>query len=352
MINEKPIRIALVVDQDNWAFANICRQFTPYLKGKYEFTVIPLSYVKEGIISILIMTKDYDVTHFFWRGLLTEIDLDTTRTRLHQLGCTFEEFKKKYLDNRILTMSVYDHLYSDKSDIDFIESYLQYLKEYTTSSSKLFDIYHKLPISKFPMMTITDGIDLNRFKPNHLERFDNIEDRNIVIGWVGNSAWAGVKEDAKGVNTILKPAIEELIKEGYPLEMYFADRQERMIPHDKMVDYYSKIDLYICSSKTEGTPNPVLESMACGVPIISTDVGIVRDAFGKKQKDYILKERSIECLKEAIIKLLKDKKQFKELSKENLKQIKEWTWENKAKDFDVFFQKVLEEVKDEKDEHK
>ena len=342
MTKKKP-KIALIVDQDNWAFANICRQFTTYLEKKYDFTVIPLSYVDEGLISVLLMTKDYDLTHFFWRGLLTELDLDDTRRRLNQLGTTIKRFKKNYVEGKVMTASVYDHLYSEKSDVDFIEEYLKYLKAYTTSSNKLFDIYNKLPISKLPMMTITDGIDLKRFKPKNLKRFEKIENRNIVIGWVGNSAWAGTQEDFKGVNTILKPAIKELQEEGYPIETYFADRQERMIPHEKMPEYYSSIDLYICSSKMEGTPNPVLESMACGVPIISTDVGIVPDAFGDKQKEFILEERTVECLKEKIKKLLKDKTQFKALSEENLRQIKSWSWEEKAKDFDKFFTKVLEE---------
>ncbi|WZB73295.1 glycosyltransferase family 4 protein [Achromobacter xylosoxidans] len=42
-----------------------------------------------------------------------------------------------------------------------------------------------------------------------------------------------------------------------------------------MPAYYNSLDLYVCPSAIEGTPNPVLEAMACGVPVISTDVGIV-----------------------------------------------------------------------------
>ena len=41
--------------------------------------------------------------------------------------------------------------------------------------------------------------------------------------------------------------------------------------------------------------------MACGVPVISTNVGIINDLFGKKQKEYILKERTVKDLKEKII---------------------------------------------------
>ena len=81
--------------------------------------------------------------------------------------------------------------------------------------------------------------------------------------------------------------------------------------------------------------------MASGVPIISTDVGIVRDAFGKKQREFILEERSKEQLKSKIIKLLESKEKFKELSQENLKQIEDWTWEKKCNQFREFFLKNL-----------
>ena len=123
--------------------------------------------------------------------------------------------------------------------------------------------------------------------------------------------------------------------------MKFADRKEGYIPHDKRPDYYNSIDLYICASKNEGTPNPVLESMATGVPIISTDVGIVRDAFGEKQKDFILKERTKEALKAKLQYLLENLNIVEELSKENLNQIQNWSWENKCQQFKEFFMKNL-----------
>jgi len=76
------------------------------------------------------------------------------------------------------------------------------------------------------------------------------------------------------------------------------------IPHTEMVNCYSKIDLYVCTSKIEGTPNPILEAMACGVPIISTDVGIVPQVLGPKQSEFILTERSVHGLKRAIHRLI------------------------------------------------
>ena len=160
---------------------------------------------------------------------------------------------------------------------------------------------------------------------------------------VGNSAWRQDTEDFKGVNTILKPTIQELIEEGYEIEPYFADRQERMIPHDKMVDYYNDIDIIVCTSKIEGTPNPVLEGMACGDVVVSTDVGIVPDVLGEKQAKFILEERSKKCLKQKIIYLVEHRNEFEELKNENLERIQDWTWKKISEKFKAFLDYVFEQ---------
>ncbi|MDB6164520.1 MAG: hypothetical protein JWL98_1952, partial [Xanthomonadaceae bacterium] len=37
--------------------------------------------------------------------------------------------------------------------------------------------------------------------------------------------------------------------------------------------FYRDIDVYVCASHSEGTPNPCLEAAACGVPVVTTPVG-------------------------------------------------------------------------------
>ena len=336
-------KIAIIYDVEGWAFHNIAKEIKKNISEKYEIDILPKSIFYENIARLMLLAQRYDLVHLLWRGMFSEIEGDYIQGFIWSLGISPEDFVKRYVSNTLITTSVYDHNFLNKDAFWITEAFFKYSKEYTVSSKKLLDIYNKLNIDKKPAVEITDGVDLEKFKPQKLERFSNITNRTINIGWVGNSKFTDSENDAdlKGVRRIIIPAIEELKKEGYNIERKFADRNEGYIPHDKMPDYYNSIDLYICASKEEGTPNPVLESMACGVPVITTDVGIVKEAFGNKQKKYILEARSKENLKKKIVNLIDNPKMFKELAEENLKQIQDWSWEKKAKQFEQFFENCL-----------
>ena len=66
-----------------------------------------------------------------------------------------------------------------------------------------------------------------------------------------------------------------------------------------MREYYNSLDLYICASRSEGTPRPVIEAAACGVPVISTDVGIVPELIENDINGFIV-ERTLEAITEKL----------------------------------------------------
>ena len=50
--------------------------------------------------------------------------------------------------------------------------------------------------------------------------------------------------------------------------------------HARIVDYYRCLDLYLVTSREEGGPKAVLEAPACGIPIVSTPVGMAPEVVG------------------------------------------------------------------------
>lgn len=357
-------RIALITDTDQWAFANISRQLKKHLSDRFEFEVFPLVTLGEieksrwhstncsghfadggasALGMALVAAENFDVIHIFWREFLTIVDTPVLEAYANRLGMTYADFRRRFIEGKQITISVYDHLFLGADDIEHRRKmFTELASSYYVSSNRLRRIYEQIPSYPPPAAVLPDGVDLTVFKPQNLERFDNVGKRPLRIGWVGHSGWASSIEDFKGVNTILVPAIEELRAEGMLIEQHFADRKVSFTPHARMPDYYAGIDVLICTSKIEGTPNPVLEAMACGVPVISTDVGLVPEVFGPKQLPFMLSERSIPCLKDAIRRLAADPALPRTLSTENLERIKEWDWSKKAEGFVAFFQGVLE----------
>lgn len=328
-------KIALIIDSRGWAFNNIAHQIKKNL-SEYQIDIIQGEIFKGNMVKLFLLCQDYDLIHFLWRGYLSLIDREEMRKYAESLGISFEEFKENYIYNKKITFSVCDELYLSGDDAWRTEEIMKHATSYFVTSKRLYNIYNNF--KKKPQAIIHDGVNLETYINQNLERFEKIE--KIRAGWVGNSKFkdSDGDEDLKGVEGIIKPAIKELQEEGYNIELILADRNIKMIPQEEMPNFYNSIDLYICASKTEGTPLTVLEAMAMGVPVISTDVGVVAEAFGKEEKQFILEERSKDALKNKIKKLIENKQYFKILSNENIEQIKKWDWKVICLKYKEFFE--------------
>jgi len=63
--------------------------------------------------------------------------------------------------------------------------------------------------------------------------------------------------------------------------------------------YYSALDLYLMTSREEGGPKSVLESLASGVPFIGTDVGMVSDVLSNGRNGWKCPSEDVDALFEA-----------------------------------------------------
>jgi len=63
--------------------------------------------------------------------------------------------------------------------------------------------------------------------------------------------------------------------------LHLAAREQTWRNREEMLEFYRSLDVYVCASRTEGTPNPCLEAAACGLPVVTTRVGnmpeLIRD---------------------------------------------------------------------------
>jgi len=72
------------------------------------------------------------------------------------------------------------------------------------------------------------------------------------------------------------------------------------VGHDELPDYYAAADVLVLASAREGMPNVVLEALACGLPVIATDVGGVAEILQGAPACTLLAERSSEAVARAL----------------------------------------------------
>jgi len=59
------------------------------------------------------------------------------------------------------------------------------------------------------------------------------------------------------------------------------------ISHEEFPQYLNNCSVFILTSYNEGSPNVIKEAMACNIPIVSTDVGDVREVIGHTEGCFI-----------------------------------------------------------------
>ncbi|MCA0918754.1 glycosyltransferase family 4 protein [Pseudooceanicola nanhaiensis] len=338
-------RVLLCPDTPNWAYDNICDQIVRHHGDTYEFERYYMAgsvgYPHVFLNQVFDIMGRFDIIHFFWREDVQHLLNPET---IYKAATSFRLRPEDLFDamsRPVITSSVYDHLFLEPEHFAWRERAFWYMDGYSVSSNLLDGIYRDTPVFPDPIAVLPDGIDLDRFQPRSLDRFA-CQDRPLRIGWVGNSQWGNdPKRDAKGLHSILVPALEVLEQEGLAIERHFADSTVRRRNKDEMVAYYDEIDLLVCSSEIEGTPNPVLEAMAMGVPVVSTRVGIVPDVLGPQQQAFILPERSVEAMTTALRQLVQDRGRLAALSEENLTAIRDWTWEKTTAGWPAFWDAAL-----------
>ncbi|MBV8992146.1 MAG: glycosyltransferase family 4 protein [Pseudonocardiales bacterium] len=90
----------------------------------------------------------------------------------------------------------------------------------------------------------------------------------VRLGWCGNPRaleWLGLR-DHKGLFR-LKSWLSRIAD----VELSVATD----LGTEELDCWFRELDIFVCASRNEGTPLPVIEAMARGLPVLTTNVGVV-----------------------------------------------------------------------------
>ena len=168
------------------------------------------------------------------------------------------------------------------------------------------------------IIVLPNGINSNIFykRDKHSIRDElGINQNDFVVAYVGHF------NDRKGSERLSKaleclPDVKSIfIGSGDKVPTCKNQLYCGTLPHYDIPKYLSAADIFVLPTRAEGCCNAIIEAMACGLPIISSDKPFNDDILNKKNSIRVDVD-NIDAIKQAILQLKEDSKLRNNMSNE------------------------------------
>lgn len=184
-------------------------------------------------------------------------------------------------------------------------------------SGDLAETMKSLGITEDKILILKNAVDTERFNPStnmELRHKYGIKENEILILFVGYlDTFKGIFElidafyeiNKENKNTKLMmigtgPKKEEFKKKVFQLGLEDYVTLIGVVPNIKIHIYYQMADIFVLPSYTEGFPLAVLEAMACGIPVVASNVGGIHEIVKNGLNGFLVSPRKREELTEKL----------------------------------------------------
>ncbi|HGY54362.1 MAG TPA: glycosyltransferase [Caldithrix abyssi] len=311
-----PKKILLIPDEPNWALDKNAKDLVKYNKSKLR---LDICYYDDFRTDADRYYREYDLLFPMYMGIF------------------FDFLKRRYpVDTAVTGIRSYHRWdkrktlppgYNTHPSFKIVHKLKKALLV-NTHCKKLWYIFARY----FPVIHTKYTCDLQMFYPETTKKKSD----KLIIGWTGSLTNHPGK---RGFHEFIKPACEAV--DG--VELKVQSKEDGVITDDnQMRAFYNSLDLYIIASRSEGTPRPAIEAAACGVPVISTDVGIIPELMEDGENGFIVR-RTLEAFVEKLQWIADNRDRLPEMGKKlRQKMEREFNWEHLIYQWTDFMEYALE----------
>ncbi len=177
-----------------------------------------------------------------------------------------------------------------------------------------------------PYFLFVGGADPNKNLPRILQAFSHITDRypEIFFYFAGN--WR-------------TPDIQWLARSTTDIGISARVRHLGFVPQDDLASLYANAISFVFPSLEEGFGLPVLEAMACGCPVITSNRSVLAEVAGSAAR--LVDPENVDALVQALEDMLSSAITRQGYSAKGLQRVKEFTWDKMVERTIAVYQDVL-----------
>jgi glycosyltransferase involved in cell wall biosynthesis len=168
--------------------------------------------------------------------------------------------------------------------------------------------------------------------------------------WLDQRGIFYLRDALNGLNTRFKDWTLTIVGAGIPaveLESFFgAGLREQIIilpivPAKDMQHVYGEYDIFVFPSLMEGLPSVILESMAAGMAVITTETCGMADVVEDGFNGLLIPPANAEAIEDAILRLAQSPSLRQQLGQAAQESMKRLTWEKSAEKLEKVFEVSL-----------
>lgn len=115
-----------------------------------------------------------------------------------------------------------------------------------------------------------------------------------------------------------------------------------IIAADRMQELYAEHDIFLFPSLMEGLPGVLLEAMATGMPVITTETCGMPDVVEHELNGLLIPPANAASIEESVLRLARSVDLRKKLGEAARETMKRYTWERAARHLEALYRHVLE----------
>jgi glycosyltransferase involved in cell wall biosynthesis len=113
--------------------------------------------------------------------------------------------------------------------------------------------------------------------------------------------------------------VRKFIKENQLEEKLFIFED---IKYNNIISFYRSLDLFLFTSKHEGSPNAIYEAISCGLPIVSSSIPATKELLKNGINGFLCDLNDKSSFVDSINLLLSDNELYKEIKENNIEKYK------------------------------